>query len=227
MTSQTSSRAKGVLIFPDYTNAERLADLVIHCIGVPAGIAAAALILVRACLQGPSVLAEAVAVYALGLVGMLTASAAYQLTRPGLLKERLRRLDRAMIFVMIAGTYTPISATVLYGRGGLTLCAIQWALAAIGIFSTLRYPRRFERALFGLYIAMGWLLVVLLRDCFSLLSATVIALIVAGGIAYTVGAVIQGIPKIKFHNPVWHALILLAASLQYAAISLQLTGAIW
>jgi hemolysin III len=223
----TGQRLKGALVFPDYSAAERAADLVIHCIGVPAGLAAAALILIRAALQGPAVLAAAVAVYAFGLAGMLGASAAYQLTRPGLLKERLRRVDRAMIFVMIAGTYTPISATVLYGAGGLVLCAVQWGLAAIGIFLTLRYPRKFERATFGLYLAMGWLLVILLRDCFHLLSAGVLGLIIAGGLAYTVGAVIQAQPRIKFHNPVWHALILLAASLQYAAISLQLTGAVW
>jgi hemolysin III len=222
----TGARAKGTLIFPDYSNAERAADLVVHCIGVPLGLAAAVLLMVRAAWQGPRELAAAVAVYAFGLVGMLGASAAYQLTRPGLLKERLRRLDRAMIFVMIAGTYTPISATVLYRAGGLWLCALLWALAAAGIFLTLRYPRRFERATLVLYLAMGWMLVVLMKDCFALLSGTVITLIIAGGLAYTVGAVIQAQPRIKFHNPIWHALILLAASLQYAAIALQLTGAV-
>jgi hemolysin III len=223
----TRHAPKGTMLFPDYSAAERTADLVIHCIGVPAGIAAAVLILIRAALQGPATLTTAVAIYAFGLVGMLTASAAYQTARPGLLKERLRRLDRAMIFVMIAGTYTPISATVLYARGGITLCAVLWGLAAIGIFLTLRFPRRFERALFTLYIGMGWMLVLLLRDCFQLLHPAVLALIVAGGVAYTTGAFIQGQMWIKFHNPVWHALILVAATLQYAAISLQLTGAVW
>jgi hemolysin III len=144
-----------------------------------------------------------------------------------LLKERLRRVDRAMIFVMIAGTYTPISATVLFGRGGLWLCGFLWLLAAIGIFLTLKFPRRFERAILGLYLAMGWMLVVLLRDCISVLPMSFIALILAGGVAYTVGAVIQAQPKIKFHNPIWHTLILVAASLQYAAIGIQLTGTVF
>jgi hemolysin III len=218
---------QGALSFPSYTDAERAADRVIHMIGVPLAIIAALLLLYRSAVLASAATTAAVAVYAFGLVGMVVASAAYQLSPPGTPKERLRRLDRAMIFVMIAGTYTPISATVLYGAGGLVLCAVQWGLAAIGIFLTLRYPRKFERATFGLYLAMGWLLVILLRDCFHLLSAGVLGLIIAGGLAYTVGAVIQAQPRIKFHNPVWHALILLAASLQYAAISLQLTGAVW
>lgn len=211
--------------FPSYSKAERIADAIVHIIGVPLGLIAAALILHRASGEGAFTL-TAIAIYAAGLIGMLGSSAAYQLCPPGVLKERLRRLDRAMIFVMIAGTYTPISVTVLYGRFGLVLCALLWALAAIGIFLTLRYPRQFERSLMALYLAMGWMLVVLIRYCFSLLGPGVLALIIAGGVAYTIGAVIQG-TRLKFHNPIWHVLILIAASLQYAAISLQLTGGIF
>jgi len=211
--------------FPSYTRAERIADAVVHCIGVPLGLVAAVILLFRVAPHGALAL-EVTAVYAAGLAGMLGSSAAYQLSPAGLVKERLRRLDRAMIFVMIAGTYTPISVTVLYGRFGDQLCLLLWVLAAIGIFLTLRYPRRFERAMMGLYLAMGWMLLVLIRYCFSLLAPGVLALILAGGVAYTVGAAVQG-TRLKFHNPVWHGLILLAAALQYAAISLQLTGGIF
>jgi hemolysin III len=214
-------RAKDYLVFPDYSKAERIADRTIHLIGVPLGIGAALLILTRAVLQGGPVLVGSVALYAFGLVGMLASSAAYQLAPKGLRKEYLRRLDRAMIFVMIAGTYTPISANVLYGRGGIWLCATQWAMAMIGIFITLKYPRRFETPILFLYLAMGWMLVVLLRYAFALLSPVTLALIFAGGIAYTVGAVINSTPKLKFHNPIWHGLILVAASCQYAAIMWQ------
>jgi len=218
--------AKGALVFPDYTNAERAADRVIHCIGVPLGVAAGLLLLARAALHGGAVLVASIAIYVFGLIGMLGSSAAYQLSAPGRRKEKLRRLDRAMIFVMIAGTYTPLSANVLYGRGGVWLCAVLWALAALGIFITLRFPRRFEGAMLALYLAMGWMVLLLIRDCFALLSAPVMVLIFTGGAAYTVGAVIQSFPKIKFHNPIWHGLILVAASCQYAAIGLQVLGAV-
>ena len=130
-----------------------------------------------------------------------------------------------MIFVMIAGTYTPISVMVLFRGFGVQLCLLLWALAAVGIFMTLRYPRRFERAMLGLYLGMGWMLLVLIHYAFTLLAPNVLALLIGGGVAYTVGAVIQT-TRLKFHNPVWHTLILVAAALQYAAISLQLTGAV-
>ncbi len=210
--------------FHDYSAAELAADRVVHIIGVPLGVAAGAVLLVQAVLHGGPLLVSAVAVYVFGLIGMLASSAAYQLTPPGPRKEKLRRLDRAMIFVMIAGTYTPISANVLYGRGGVVLCAVQWALAALGIFVTLRFPRRFERLLLVLYMAMGWMLLVLIRYCFALLQFEAMVLIFAGGVAYSVGAVIVSIPRIKFHNPIWHGLVLVAASCQYAAIGLQLLG---
>ena len=209
------------MVFPDYTRAERMLDRCVHIVGVPLGLAAAIWLMLRVIPHGSAVLIVSIAIYAFGLIGMLGSSAAYQMMHHGLLKERLRRLDRAMIFVMIAGTYTPISANVLYGRGGVLLCALQWALAGIGIFLTLRFPRRFERSTFALYLAMGWMLVVLLRECFALLPQVVLVLIVAGGVAYTIGAVIQSFPKLKFNNPVWHALVLLAASLQFAAITLE------
>lgn len=212
--------------FPDYSHAERAVDAAIHIIGVPLGLAASVLLLRRAFLQGPHFVIVVLLIYVFGLVGMLGASAAYQLTYPGVLKERLRRLDRSMIFAMIAGTYTPISATVLYAAGGVWLCALLWALAAIGIYLTLRYPRRFERTTFALYLAMGWMLIILIHACYAVLPATIFALIVGGGILYTIGAVVQSFPKLKFNNPIWHALILAAASAHYAAISLQLTGGI-
>jgi hemolysin III len=214
------------LVFPSYTKAERVADRVIHYIGVPLGIVAAIWLLVRAAGHDSVLLLVSTAIYAVGLVGMLASSAAYQLTKPGLLKEYLRRLDRAMIFVMIAGTYTPFSTAVLYGKGGLWLCAVLWALAATGIFLCLKYPRRFERTTMALYLAMGWMMLVSIHECFVLMSSAVFGLVVAGGIIYTIGAVVQGLPKLKFHNPIWHALILLAAALQYAAVSLAITGSV-
>jgi hemolysin III len=220
----TLNRSKAALTFPDYTDAERAVDRTIHIIGVPLGIIAGLVLLAAAILHGGTVLTLTIALYVAGLIGMLTASAAYQLAPSSLKKEKLRRLDRAMIFVMIAGTYTPISANVLLGRGGIWLCVAQWVLAAAGIFVTLKYPRQFERPLFALYLAMGWMLVILLHEAATLLDPITLALIIAGGIAYTIGAIINAIPRLKFHNPIWHALILIAASCQYEAIWLQLLG---
>jgi hemolysin III len=211
--------------FPSYSAAERAADAAVHAVGVLLGLVAAIALVERATAFG-TVTITAIALYAAGIVGMLGASASYQLCPDGLLKERLRRLDRAMIFVMIAGTYTPISVVTLYGQHGLVLCLLVWSLAVVGIFVTLRYPRRFERALLCLYLAMGWMLLVLLQDCVARLHGEVLALILGGGVVYTAGVMLQARP-VKFHNPVWHLLILVAGGMHYVAISLQLTGGVF
>jgi hemolysin III len=211
--------------FPSYSVAERAADAAVHAVGLPLGLVAALALVGRATAFG-ALTTAVIGLYAAGLVGMLGASAAYQLCPDGKLKESLRRLDRSMIFVMIAGTYTPISVLVLDGRGGLALCSLVWGLAAIGIFLTLRYPRRFETALLLLYLVMGWMLLALPQTCVALLHGAVLALILGGGIVYTAGAVLQMVP-VKFNNPAWHLLILVAASMHYAAISLQLTGRVF
>ncbi len=208
--------------FPSYSTAERAADAAIHIVGLPLGVVAALALVARAMAFGGTIMA-AIILYAAAIVGMLAASAAYQLCPDGRLKERLRRFDRAMIFAMIAGTYTPISLVTLYGRYGLILCALIWSLAAVGIFVTLYHPRRFERALLGLYLAMGWMLLALLPYCVARLHGEVLVLILGGGIVYTAGALVQARP-VKFHNPVWHLLVLVAGGMHYAAISLQLTG---
>ena len=90
-----------------------------------------------------------------------------------------------------------------------------------------RATRPFERATLALYLIMGWMLLALVRDCFAVLSIPILALLVAGGVFYTIGAIVQAQSRLKFHNPIWHALILCAASLHYAAISLKLTGSVF
>jgi hemolysin III len=206
--------------------AERAADAAIHAVGVPLGLIAAIALIERATAFG-ALTTAAITLYAAGIVGMLGASAAYQLCPGGgRLKEHLRRLDRSMIFVMIAGTYTPISLVALYGRHGLALCLLVWSLAALGIVVTVRYPWRFERALLGLYLAMGWMLLAVLQDCVARLHGGVLALIVGGGVVYTAGVMLQLFP-VKFQNPVWHLLVLVAGTMHYVGISLQLTGGVF
>src|SRR5215469_13743009 len=136
--NQSRTRRHGVLerVFPQYTPAEAIADRAIHLFTLPAAIGAVGWLFLSAMPTADTRQAAALAIYGCGLIGMLTASAAYNLSPPCRRKELLRRLDRAMIFVMIAGT---------------------WSLAAIGAAGALARPRRFERPLLVLYLVMGWL----------------------------------------------------------------------
>ena len=157
-------------------------------------------------------------VYAAGLIGMLGASAAYHLTRPGRAKELLRRTDHAMIFVMIAGSYTPFALNVLEPPGGVGLCAVVWALAAVGIAMTLAFPRRFERLSLALYLGMGWAILVMIGPLIERLPASRSALLVGGGVVYSAGRADLHARTAEIPHGVWHAMVLVAAGLHATAL---------
>jgi hemolysin III len=189
--------------------------------GLPAGIVAAGWLIVTVGLPATAKVGATLLVYSAGLVGMLAASAAYHLARPGRAKERLRRLDHAMIFVMIAGTYTPFALNVLPHRQGMVLCAAAWAIAAAGIALKLLYPRRLERLSLVLYLGMGWMALSVLPGLLARTPLDVLLLLVLGGVAYSVGSVIHSLRRVRFQNAIWHVLVLLGAALHLAALSLQ------
>jgi hemolysin III len=205
--------------FPRYSVGERRADALVHALGVVAGLAGFVWML------GTAVASDAVStrtawalgVYGLGLVGMLTASAAYNLARPGPGKMRLRRLDHAMIFVMIAGTYTPL--TLATGQG-VALGSAVWTGAAVGVALKLRWPGRFERLGLALYLGLGWAILTAAGPLATTLPARALWLLAIGGVLYTVGVVFHLLERLPYHNALWHLLVLAAAACHFAAITL-------
>ena len=171
---------------------------------------------------GPAITAERAitgSIYSFGLIGMLTASTLYNLARAGRLKSIFRRLDHAMIFVMIAGTYTPLSLTALRPGLGIPLCVVIWLLAAIGVVMKMTRKDLHERLSLALYLCMGWLLVPLLPPLVAALPLGVMILIVAGGLVYSAGSFIHTRSHWPFHNAIWHAMVIVAAGLHMAAIA--------
>ncbi len=204
--------------FPLYSPAERRFDQIVHLIGVPAGMIAASWLLVEVCRTASPPLIASMAVYAVGLIGMLSASAAYNLAPPGRTKEGLRRADHAMIFVMIAGSYTPFAMNALPPPEGVLLCVFIWTVAVAGIGLQLIFPRRFERVSLALYLGMGWAIVLVIRPLVEHLPPESLALLVAGGLVYSLGALVHTRDRLKFHNAIWHVLVLVAAGLHVVAL---------
>lgn len=180
-------------------------------------LAAAALLLVGAIGVLPAAIFVGLIVYSIGLVGMFAASAAYNLVSHVGVKEILRRLDHAAIFVMIAGSYTPF-ALVVGGRAGHMLLAAVWAIAAVGVVIKLRYPRRFDRLSVLLYLSQGWIVLLALDSITAALSNRALSLLVAGGVVYTVGVAFHLMERLLFHNVIWHIFVLGGAACQFAAI---------
>ena len=203
---------------PRYSRGERIADAVVHALGVSAALAAC--VGLAAVVPRPVGARRAVALglYAAGLLAMLGCSALYNLAGVGPRKARLRRLDHAAIFAMIAGTYTPVALLALGGAWGRGLLATAWAGAAGGTALKLLAPARFERASIAAYLLLGWIVLAALDPLLAALPSRDLALLGAGGLLYSLGVVVHLATRLPYHNALWHALVLAAATCHYAVV---------
>lgn len=198
-----------------YSPAERLADGIIHVLGV--GFALGAALWLSGHAEGFE-RSLSLAAYSLGLIGTLGASALYNLWN-GPAKEWLRRIDHAMIFLMIAGTYTPFVVLRLPAGTATLVGGVVWCGAVFGVLLKLLFPRRFERVSLALYLALGWTVVLAFQPLMDSVARSTLDLLMAGGVLYTVGVPICLLERVPFHNAVWHAFVLMAAICHFAAIS--------
>lgn len=203
--------------FPSYTKLEHLADVCVHAVSLLFGAAATSLLLFGAIGKRPASDIAGLIVYCVGLIGMFAASAAYNLVSRHDIKEILRRLDHAAIFVMIAGSYTPF-ALVVGGITGHAMLAAVWAIAAVGVFGKLRFPRRLDKFSVLLYLGQGWIVLFALDSIMASLPSQALWLLIAGGIVYTLGIPFHLMDRMRFHNVIWHLFVLGGAACQFVAI---------
>ena len=203
-----------------YRRQEEIADRCIHLLGIGLGIGAALVLLYLAALRGEPRLVIATAVYALGLVVMLTCSALYNLAPPSARKELLRRFDHAAIFAMIAGTYTPFLLVRMGGAWGWGMLGFVWLTAAAGIGLALAWPRRYERLQLAAYLLLGWSILLARGPLADSVTWRAIMLLLAGGLLYSFGVIFHLWRRLGYHNAIWHGFVLAAASCHYAAVLL-------
>ncbi len=164
-------------------------------------------------------------VYAFGMTAMFGVSAAYHRGRwSPAARRRMRRTDHGTIFLMIAGSYTPLCLLTLRGATGTAVLTAVWAGAGVGFFLALTGVA--EKAVLGLlaYIGLGWAVVVALPELTRRLSGPEMALLVAGGLLYTLGGVVLGTrwpnPSARWfgYHEVWHAMVVVASACHYLTI---------
>ncbi|MGI4746923.1 MAG: PAQR family membrane homeostasis protein TrhA [Janthinobacterium lividum] len=208
------------MIFPSYRDDEAAVDRIIHVIGIVVALCGLTWLLARSLPLTNFAGASALIIYSVGVLCMLGASAAYNLCPPSPLKATLCLVDRSMIFVMIAGSYAPYALHALPPNVGLPLFIVVCALALVGVVLTLFWFQRFQKVSLWLYLGMGWLLVAVLRPLIASLPPTVLYLLLGGGLTYSLGTVFHSWERLRFHNAIWHLLVLMAVLMHLAAIML-------
>ncbi|TXL76765.1 hemolysin III family protein [Vineibacter terrae] len=206
------------ILHREYRQSERLADSIIHVIGVASGLIGCVVLAVLALPSTGYRLAVSIGLYGSGLMSMLSCSALYNMARDGSFKRVLRRLDHSAIFVMIAGTYTPFALHVIGGPWGIGLLAFVWTVALAGVMMKLCWPHRFERLSVVVYLVLGWSVVVAIEPLLAGISTAGFVLLIVGGGLYSLGMVFHLWSRLPFQNAIWHGFVLAAASCHYAAI---------
>jgi hemolysin III len=194
-------------------------------VSVPAGIALVVLA------DGAAAIAVAV-IYAMSLSGVFGASAAYHRGAWSPEARRwMRRLDHSMIFVLIAGSYTPVAVLALDGPWEVVLLSLAWAGAAIGVAMKIALPEGLSATTGFLYIALGWMAAVAAPQLIRGLSLPALVLLVTGGLLYTAGAIVFATkrpdpsPAVFGYHEVWHAFMAAASACHFALVLLVLRAA--
>lgn len=199
-----------------YDKAELWADGIVHVVGVTLAVGGAVAILWYFAGQTSPALYIATLVYVLSLVAALSISAVYNIWPVSPVKQFLRRFDHSMIYVLIAGTYTPFIMKM--GEGAGWHLALVWLIALCGISLKLMLPGRFDRLAILLYLALGWSGVLIYDQLLQFLSAPVVMLITAGGIIYSLGVIFHVWERLRFQNAIWHGFVVTGAALHYGAV---------
>ena len=216
MTVESEDRNRPA--FPTYSRGEFLADAAAHALGLLIGLVATIALLITTSQHDQAHLIVGASLYGLGLLAMLTCSAGYNMWPPSPAKELWRRFDHAAIFIMIAGTYTPLLLNRVGGDWGFGLLAFVWTVALIGATMKLAFPRRWESITITMYLGLGWSILIAFNPLLQSISFNSLILIAAGGVFYSVGVVFHLWDRLPYQNAIWHWLVLIAAVCHYIAV---------
>ena len=196
---------------------EEVANVLTHGAGALLALAGLAVLLARARWYHDAAHTVAVGVYGASLVAVFVASTLHHAATTPRLKQFTLWLDHACIYALFAGTYTPFMLTVLKGATGLAMLATVWALAALGVVAKTVLRIRSEAVSLPFYLAMGWLIVVVLEPFAQRVHPAGLALLAAGGLCYSVGVGFF-LWRRPYAHVIWHVCVLAGGALHYAAV---------
>ncbi len=216
MTTTTTNQSHARTVDP-----EEWANLLTHAIGLVASLIGGTVLIWLTVRGGDEWNIAAAVVYSLSMLLLYIASTAYHGVTHPVAKARLKIFDHCAIYVLIAGTYTPVTLIGLRGPTGWILFAAVWSLALLGIVFKLFFTGRFKRTSTLLYVAMGWLVLFALKPVIHALSTAALAWLLAGGVFYTLGTVFYLSKRIRYSHAIWHVFVLLGSVSHFVSVALQ------
>lgn len=197
---------------------EEIINSITHGIGALLSIAAMVILIMVASRNGDIWHLVSFSIYGSSLILLYLSSTLYHSFTNPKIKSLFARFDHISIFLLIAGTYTPILLTSIRGVWGWSLFGIIWAMAIIGAVIRSIYLHRFRKLMVAVYLVMGWMAVVAAKQIYQSLPATSLIFLVLGGVAYSIGVIFYMWRSLKYAHGIWHIFVLAGSILHFFAI---------
>ncbi|PRX29916.1 hemolysin III [Orenia metallireducens] len=189
-------------------NVEEITNAILHGIGLGLAIAALVVLVVLASMFGDVWYVVSFSIYGSTLIILYLSSTLYHSFPKGKVKDIFRIFDHASIYLLIAGTYTPLTLISLRGSLGWTIFGIVWGITILGIVYKIFWIEHFKIFSTVLYIIMGWLVIFAIKPLLAVLNMTSIVFLVLGGVLYTVGTIFYAWEQMKYNHAIWHLFVL-------------------
>jgi hemolysin III len=201
-----------------YSPAEERINIGSHALGLVLSVAALLLLVLRAQSYDNALYTLSFAVFGASLICLYLASTLYHSAKTQKARTRLRIVDHATIYILIAGTYTPFCLITLSGPTGWAVFAVSWGLATFGVVLKLFFTGRFQLLSTLMYVFMGWIVIFVVKPMIANLPLEGLVWLIVGGLSYTTGALIYSIGKIPFNHAIFHLFVLAGSFCHFIAV---------
>jgi hemolysin III len=201
-----------------YSPIEEKINIISHAIGFILSMVALVLLVRHANLHGGVWHIVSFSIFGASLIILYAASTFYHSAKKAELRNRLKIVDHASIYVLIAGTYTPFTLVTLKGAIGWVIFGTSWGLALTGIILKLFFTGKYDLMSTIMYVLMGWIIVFAIKPLINNLPLEGFLWLVAGGISYTIGAILYSIKKIKLNHAIFHMFVIMGSFCHFISV---------
>ena len=206
-----------------YPPREERLNVITHATGLFLSIIGLYLLITKASGYDDLRLTVSFVVFGISMILLYSASTFYHAAKDPKKRYMLKIFDHIAIFFLIAGTYTPFAVVTLQGSTGSTILAVVWGIVILGTVLKIFFTGKYKILSTLLYVGMGWVIIFALEPLMTNLATAGLWWMLAGGIAYTLGAILYNITRIKFNHAIFHIFVLLGTFCHYMSIYFHVT----
>ena len=201
-----------------YSSIEERINIGSHAVGFVLSIVALVFLVRYASIYGNAWHIVSFSIFGVSLMVLYASSTVYHSAKNPQFRRKMRIVDHASIYILIAGTYTPFTLVTLHGVTGWVLFGVTWGMAVTGIILKFFHTGKYDSISTLMYVFMGWIIVFAIKPLINNLSSEGLFWLVAGGMAYTTGAILYSINKIKFNHAIFHLFVLIGSVCHFISV---------